>query len=58
MNAYTRLLIRDRLLELAGRPGILPGFRIIAAAPRPPAGADLSEVLAELAAELAAAERS
>ena len=55
MNLYTKLYLRDRLLELAGRPGILPGFRIIAA-PRPPDGANLSEVLAELAATQAATE--
>lgn len=56
MNPYARLLVRDLLLELAGHPGIVPGFRIVAAAPRPPAGLDITREIALLAAEQAATE--
>ena len=57
MNPYARLLIRERLLELAGRPGILPGFRIVAAAPRPPATLDVTREVARLAADEGLTER-
>ena len=56
MNAYARLLIRDRLLELAGRPGTFQGFRIVAAAPRPPADLNITREIALLAAEQAVME--